>query len=79
MRLGWRTPKVDSLKRAEIVFIYVAVMCTTAQGTEQIRVCVMINPPRTVARKCSLGGLCVCAGRFDIESLLKSPLIYSIP
>ena len=39
---------------------------------------VMINPPRTVARKCSLGGLYVCAGRLDIENLLKSPLIYCV-
>jgi len=38
---------------------------------------VMINPPRTVARKCSLRGLYVCAGRLDIENFLKSPLIYS--
>jgi len=39
----------------------------------------MINPPRTIARKCLLGGgLYVCAGRLDIENLLKSPLIYSI-
>jgi len=56
MRLIWRTPRVDSLKLAELVytrienahkvrkktfvFIYVAVICTTAVGTEQIRVCV---------------------------------------
>jgi len=37
---------------------------------------VMINPPRTVARKCSLMDLYVCAGRLDIEHLLKSPLIF---
>jgi len=56
MRLIWRTPRVDSLKLAELVytrienahkvrkktfvFIYVAVIYTTAVGTEQIRVCV---------------------------------------
>ena len=39
---------------------------------------VMISPLRTVARKCSLGGLYVCPGRLDIENLLKSPLIYSV-
>jgi len=38
----------------------------------------MIKPPRTVARKYSLGGLHVCAGRLDIENLSKSPLIYSV-
>ena len=56
MRLGWRTPRVDSLKLAELaytrtenthkvckktfVFNYVAVICTTTGRTEQIRVCV---------------------------------------
>ena len=36
------------------------------------------NPPRTVARKSSLWGHYVCAGRLDIEHLLKYPLIYSV-
>jgi len=56
MRLVWRTPRVDSLKHVELaytrtenahkvwkktfVFIYVAVICTTTEGIEQIRVCV---------------------------------------
>jgi len=39
---------------------------------------VMISPPRTVARKCSIGGLYACAGTLDIENLVKSPLIYSV-
>ena len=83
MRLGWRTRRVDSLKLAELaytrtenthkvckktfVFNYVAAICTTTGRTEQIRV--MIS---------SLGGLYVCAGRFDIDNLLKYPLIYSV-
>ena len=39
---------------------------------------IMINLPRTVARKCSVGGLYVCARRLDIENLLKSPLIHGV-
>jgi len=38
----------------------------------------MINPPRTVGRKCSLEGLYFCAGRLDIKNLSKSPLIYTV-
>jgi len=41
---------------------------------------------RTVARKLSLGGLYVCVGCFtfvpgglDIENLIKSPMIHSVP
>ena len=33
---------------------------------------------RTVARKFSIGGLCVCAGWLDIIKLTKIPLIYSV-
>jgi len=33
---------------------------------------------RTVARKSSLGELCVCAGGLDIEKLIKPPKIYSV-
>jgi len=33
---------------------------------------------RPVARKSSIGGLYVCAGGFDIENLIKTPLIYSV-
>jgi len=56
MRLAWRTPRVNSLKLAELaytrsenahevgkktfVIVYVAVICTTTGETEQIRVCV---------------------------------------
>jgi len=35
----------------------------------------MINPPRTVARKCSLGGLYGFAGRPDIENLLDVSIL----
>jgi len=38
----------------------------------------MINPLRSVARKCSLEGLYVCAGRLDIENILKSSLICTV-
>jgi len=57
-----------------------AVICTTTGGQNRyafVRV-VIINPPRTVDRKCSLGGLYLCAGRFDSGNLLKSSLIYSV-
>jgi len=55
MRLGWRTPRVDSLKLAELYtrienahelrkkifdFYYVAVICTITKGKEKIRACV---------------------------------------
>ena len=33
---------------------------------------------RTVARKFSIGGLCVCTGGLDIMKLTNTPLIYSI-
>ena len=33
---------------------------------------------RTVARKSSIGGLCVCAKGLDIEKLIKTPLMYSV-
>jgi len=33
---------------------------------------------RTVARKFSVGGLCVCAGVLDITKLTKISLIYSV-
>ena len=33
---------------------------------------------RTVAKKFSIGGLCVCLGGLDITKLTKSPLIYSV-
>ena len=100
MRLGWRTPRVDSFKLAELAytrienghkhkktFIFTVFMwllyVQLLLRTEQIRVCVsrwdQPNLPRTVTRKCSLRGLYVCVGRLDIENLLKSPLIYSIP
>jgi len=55
MRMGWRTPRVDSLKLAELaytrienaqkvrkktyIFIYVTVICTTAVGTTNMRLC----------------------------------------
>jgi len=73
MRQGWRTPGVGSLKLAELaytrienvhkvrkktsVFIYVAVICTTAGVTEQIRVCVSHydQSAQNLARKRSLG------------------------
>jgi len=84
MRLGWRTPRIDNLKLAELantrienahkvckktfVFIYVAVICTITGGTEQIRAC--------VSRYDQPGALCLC--RLGIENLLKSQLIYSV-
>jgi len=33
---------------------------------------------RTVARKFSIGGLCVCEGGLDIIKLTEIPLIYSV-
>jgi len=92
MRPGWRTPRFDSLKLAELaytrienvhkvrkktsIFIYVAVICTTAGVTEQIRVYVSNydQSAQNLARKRSLGGLYVCVESLGIENLLKSPL-----
>ena len=56
-----------------------AVICTTTGGTKQIRICVSRynQSAQNRRRKCSRGGLYVCAWRLDIENLLKSPLIYS--
>ena len=99
MRLGWRTPRVDSFKLAVLAytrienahkvrkktFIFTVFMWLLyvqllwGQNRYAFVWAVRINLPRTVARTCSLGGLYVCAGRLDIENLLKSPLIYSIP
>ena len=38
---------------------------------------IAVQASRTVARKSSLGGLYVRVGGFDIENLIKSPMIYS--
>jgi len=99
MRLGWWTPRVDSLKLAELAytrienahkvrkktFIFTVFMWLLyvqllwGQNRYAFVWAVRINLPRTVARKCSLGGgIYVCAGRLDIKNLLKSPLIYPI-
>jgi len=42
-----------------------------------IQVCAL-RRLRTVARKFSIGGLCVFAGELDIVKLTKTPLIYSV-
>jgi len=38
----------------------------------------IVRKTRTVARKFSIGGLCVCAGGIEIIKLTKTPLIYSV-
>ena len=78
-----RIENAHKVRKKTSVFIYVAVICTTTGGgwgrNRDVYVwIVMISPPRNVARRCSLGEFYVCAGKFDIENLLKSPLIYSV-
>jgi len=55
-------------------------MCTTTGGTKEIRVCVSRYDQSAQNRrqKVFTRGALRCAGRFDIENLFKSPLIYSV-
>ena len=91
MRLGWRTPRVDSLKLAELAYTRIENTHKVCKKTFIFTVfmwlfyvqllwgqkryafvwAVRINLPRTVAKKCSLGELYICAGRLDIENLLN--------
>jgi len=75
-----RIESVHKLRKKTFVFIYVAVICTTTGVTEQIRVCVSRYDQSAQKRrqKVFTRGLYVCAGRLDIENLLKSPLIYIV-
>jgi len=60
--------------------MYVAVICTTTGRTKQIRVYVSgcDQSAENRRQKVFTGGALRCAGRLDIEDLLKSPLIYSV-
>jgi len=59
-----------------------AVICATTVRTEQIRVYVSRQDQSVQNRSQKLVftvGVYICAGRLDIDNLLKSPLIYDIP
>jgi len=58
--------------------LYVGLQLLGGQNRYAFVWAIMINTPRTVARKCSLWGLYVCAVRLDIENFLKPPVICSV-
>jgi len=72
-----RIENAHKVRKKTFFFIYVTIICTVSRGTEQIRDCMSCYDQSAQNRrqKVFTRGLYVCAGRLDIENILKSALI----